>query len=88
MSDISDGYTLDDMVTQLFRPSRTVTMNDGAVMVPIQWVKDLADIYDTTGKGGLEQETKVEMERYLFHILEISKSVTTMVEETRSKGPQ
>jgi hypothetical protein len=86
---MTDEPTAEDvLLTSLPRISRTITTNDGVVMVPAQWVRDIATIYDITAETGLAQEDRDEQARYMQHVRTISQAVTTVLNrDARATGP-
>jgi hypothetical protein len=68
------------LATQLPPIPRVLTTNDGEVMVPARWVRDLATIFDLTAENALDQEDRNEASRYVQHIRTISQAINSVLD--------
>ena len=75
-----------ELITTMHRPKRVITTNDGEVMVPLEWVRDIVTVYDLTAETGLEQETREESDRYVQHVRTISQAVLSITSKLRPKA--
>ena len=78
---------LETLLTSLPRIPRVITTNDGQVMVPAQWVRDLATVFDLTAETALDQEEREEATRYIQHIRTISQAINAVLDrDAQPKG--
>lgn len=72
-----------ELATQMHKPKRVITTNDGQIMVPVSWVEEIVALYDLTANQALEQPTHDEAHRFVAHMVTIGDAVNHVVKGLR-----